>query len=36
MNLDERLIKIVPSERQIKFQQLEFYAFIRFTVNKER
>ena len=33
MNLDERLIKIVPSERQIKFQQLEFYAFIHFTVN---
>ncbi len=33
MNLDERLIKIVPSERQLKFQQLEFYAFIHFTVN---
>ena len=33
MNLDERLIKIVPSERQIKFQRLEFYAFIHFTVN---
>ncbi len=33
MNLDERLIKTVPSERQIKFQQLEFYAFIHFTVN---
>ena len=33
MNLDEKLIKIVPSERQIKFQQLEFYAFIHFTVN---
>lgn len=33
MNLDERLIKTVPSERQIEFQQLEFYAFIHFTVN---
>lgn len=33
MNLDERLIEIVPSQRQIKFQQLEFYAFIHFTVN---
>ncbi len=33
MNLDKRLIKTVPSERQIKFQQLEFYAFIHFTVN---
>ncbi len=33
MNLDERLIKIVSSERQLKFQQLEFYAFIHFTVN---
>ncbi len=33
MNLDESLIKIVPSERQLKFQQLEFYAFIHFTVN---
>ncbi len=33
MNLDEKLTKIIPSERQIKFQQLEFYAFIHFTVN---
>ncbi len=30
---DERLIKVVPSQRQLKFQQLEFYAFIHFTVN---
>lgn len=30
---DERLIKIVPSERQIAFQQTEFYAFVHFTVN---
>ena len=33
MTLDERLVKTVPSERQIKHQQLEFYAFIHFTVN---
>ena len=33
MELDSRLIKTVPSERQVKFQQLEFYAFIHFTVN---
>lgn len=33
MSLDEKLTKIAPSERQIKFQQLEFYAFIHFTVN---
>jgi len=30
---DEQLIKIVPSERQLAHQQLEFYAFIHFTVN---
>ena len=33
MELDNRLIKIVPTERQVRFQQLEFYAFIHFTVN---
>lgn len=33
MESDERLISIVPSERQVRFQQLEFYAFIHFTVN---
>ena len=33
MELDKRLISVVPSERQVKFQQLEFYAFIHFTVN---
>ena len=31
--LDKRLIQTVPAERQIRFQQLEFYAFIHFTVN---
>lgn len=30
---DEKLASIVPNERQIRFQQLEFYAFIHFTVN---
>lgn len=33
MTLDERLAGIVPHERQVRFQQLEFYAFIHFTVN---
>lgn len=27
------LAEIVPHERQIKFQQTEFYAFVHFTVN---
>lgn len=31
--LDERLIKIVPSARQIMMQKTEFYAFFHFTVN---
>lgn len=33
MTTDERLTKTVPHIRQVKFQQLEFYAFIHFTVN---
>ena len=33
MNLDERLAAVIPQERQVRFQQLEFYAFIHFTVN---
>ena len=33
MELDKELIRVIPSERQVKFQQLEFYAFIHFTVN---
>ncbi len=33
MTLDERLAGITPHKRQISFQQLEFYAFIHFTVN---
>lgn len=31
--LDKRLAEIVPSRRQLKHQQLEFYGFIHFTVN---
>ncbi|MCQ2519043.1 MAG: alpha-L-fucosidase [Lachnospiraceae bacterium] len=30
---DEKLISVIPTERQIQFQELEFYAFIHFTVN---
>ena len=30
---DDALIKVIPSPRQVSFQQLEFYAFIHFTVN---
>ena len=33
MTEDQRLTQIVPSERQLALQQLEFYAFIHFTVN---
>ncbi len=33
LTLDERLIQITPSERQIAFESLEFYSFIHFTVN---
>lgn len=31
--LDRRLVEIVPSQRQLKHQMLEFYGFIHFTVN---
>ncbi len=30
---DEKLARVVTHERQIRFQQFEFYAFIHFTVN---
>lgn len=30
---DSFLASVVPSERQIRFQQTEFYAFVHFTVN---
>ena len=28
--IDTRLVQIVPSKRQLKFQQMEFYAFSHF------
>lgn len=31
--MDTRLVQIVPSRRQLEYQQLEFYSFIHFTVN---
>lgn len=31
--LNERLVKIRPSKRQLEWQQTEFYAFVHFTVN---
>ena len=31
--LDRRLVQVVPSPRQFAYQQLEFYAFVHFTVN---
>lgn len=31
--MDNRLVQIVPSERQLKYQELEFYSFVHFTVN---
>jgi len=33
MTEEERLISVVPSERQLEFQKTEFYAFVHFTVN---
>lgn len=31
--LDRRLVQVIPSGRQLRFQQTEFYAFIHFSVN---
>ena len=31
--LDSRLVQVVPSRRQLSFQQTEFYAFVHFCVN---
>lgn len=31
--IDNRLVQIVPSERQLNHQKLEFYSFVHFTVN---
>jgi len=33
MTLEERLIQVRPSKRQIEHQAMEFYAFVHFTVN---
>lgn len=33
MTLDERLVKVVPTPRQLALQDMEFYAFVHFTVN---
>lgn len=32
-DLVQRLVSVVPSQRQIAYQQTEFYAFIHFTIN---
>ena len=31
--IDTRLVRITPSERQLRTQEMEFYAFVHFTVN---
>ncbi len=31
--LDQRLVSVVPSSRQLAHQQMEFYGFVHFTVN---
>lgn len=33
MTLDEKLIQITPSKRQLDFQELEFYSFVHFSMN---
>lgn len=33
MNNDKQLVSVIPSERQVSFQQTEFYAFVHFTMN---
>ena len=30
---DKRLVKVVPSARQIAYENMEFFCFIHFTVN---
>ena len=32
-DFEEKLISVLPSPRQVAFQQTEFYAFVHFTVN---
>ncbi|MBR3598126.1 MAG: alpha-L-fucosidase [Clostridia bacterium] len=33
LDFDKKLVNITPSSRQLKHQQMEFYAFVHFTVN---
>lgn len=33
VNNDKRLVSVIPSDRQVRFQQTEFYAFVHFTAN---
>lgn len=33
IEMDRTLIQTVPSQRQLEYQQLEFYSFVHFTVN---
>lgn len=30
---EKKLVRVVPSERQMRHQKLEFYGFLHFTVN---
>lgn len=32
-DIDKRLVQVVPSQRQLNHQSLEFYSFVHFTVN---
>lgn len=31
--MDKRLIQVIPASRQLRLQEMEFYAFVHFTVN---
>ena len=33
VDLDKRLVSVLPHRRQAEHQMLEFYAFVHFTVN---
>lgn len=33
MKEDERLVSVTPSQRQIAYQNMEYFCFIHFTVN---